>query len=164
MIYPVAEGSSSIKYYVQKEDIFDVIHDAHLAIGHGGRNRMMKETQTKYKCITAETIMLYFRLSVPCLKKSKVPKKGMMIKPMIFSEMNSRAQVDLTDMQSQPDGDLRWSLVYQNHLTKFLQLRPVRSKRSPVIAYQLLDIFSFFGAPSILKSDNGREFVQCGMV
>ena len=30
LIYPVAGGSSSIKYYVQKEDIFDVIHDAHL--------------------------------------------------------------------------------------------------------------------------------------
>ena len=49
LIYPVAEGSSSIKYYVQKEDIFDVIHDVHLAIGHDGRNRMIKETQRKYK-------------------------------------------------------------------------------------------------------------------
>ena len=28
LIYPVAEGSYSIKYYVQKEDIFDMIHDA----------------------------------------------------------------------------------------------------------------------------------------
>ena len=59
LIYPVAEGSSSIKYYVQKEDIFDVIHDAHLAIGHGGRNQMIKETQTKYKNITTDSIMLY---------------------------------------------------------------------------------------------------------
>ena len=59
LIYPVVEGSSSIKNYVQKEDIFDVIHDAYLAIGHGGRNRMIKETQTKYKNITAESIMLY---------------------------------------------------------------------------------------------------------
>ena len=33
LIYPVAEGSSLVKYYEQKEDIFDVIHDAHLAIG-----------------------------------------------------------------------------------------------------------------------------------
>ena len=77
LIYPVAEGSSSIKYYVQKEDIFDVIHDAHLAIGHGGRNRMIKEAQTKYKNITAESIMLYLILCVSCLKKSKVPKKGL---------------------------------------------------------------------------------------
>ena len=38
LIYPVVEGSSSIKYYVRKEEIFDVIHDAHLAIVHGGRN------------------------------------------------------------------------------------------------------------------------------
>ena len=58
LIYTVAEGSSSIKYYVQKEDIFDVTHDAHLAIGHGGRDRMIKETQTKYKNITTESIML----------------------------------------------------------------------------------------------------------
>ena len=43
---------------------------------------------------------------------------------MIFTEMNSTAQVDLIDMQSQP-GDLKWILVYQDHLTKFLQLRPV---------------------------------------
>ena len=46
LIYPVAEGTFSIKCYVQKEDIFDAIHDAHLAIGHGGRNRMIIETQT----------------------------------------------------------------------------------------------------------------------
>ena len=59
LIYPVAEESSSTKHYAQKEDMFDVIHDAHLAIGHSGRNRMIKETQTKYKNITAESIMLY---------------------------------------------------------------------------------------------------------
>ena len=74
--------------------------------------------------------------------------------------MNSRAQVDLTDMQSQPDGDLKWTLVYQDHLIKFVQLSPVTSKRAPEIAYQLLDIFSIFGAPSILQSNNRREFVN----
>ena len=84
LIYPVAEGNSSIKYYVPKEDIFDVIHDAYLAIRHGGRNLIIKETQTKYKNITAESIMLYLRLCVPCLKKSKGPKKGLVIKPMIM--------------------------------------------------------------------------------
>ena len=46
LIYPVAEGSTSIKYYVQIEDIFNVIHEAHVSIGHTGRNRMVKETGT----------------------------------------------------------------------------------------------------------------------
>ena len=40
------------------------------------------------------------------------------------------------------------------------KLRPVTSKRAPEITYQLLDIFSIFGAPSILQSGNGREFVN----
>ena len=75
VIYPAAEGSSSIKYYVQKEDISDVIHDAHLAIGHGERNRKIKETQTKYKIIIAESMMLYLSLCVPCLKKIESSKK-----------------------------------------------------------------------------------------
>ena len=35
--YPFAEENSSMKRYVQK-DIFGVIHDAHLAISHGGPN------------------------------------------------------------------------------------------------------------------------------
>ena len=92
-------------HYVRKEDIFDVIHDAHLAIGHGGRNRIIKETKKKYKNIKAESIMLYLSLCVPCLKKSKVSKTGLVIKPMIFSGMNSRTKVNLTDMQSQLDED-----------------------------------------------------------
>ena len=59
LIYQFAEGSSSIKYYVRKEDIFGEIKDGHLAVGIslGGRNRLIKETQTKQKTITAEIIM-----------------------------------------------------------------------------------------------------------
>ena len=71
-IYPVAEGRSSIKYYVQKEDISDVPHDAYLALGHGGWNQMIKEIQTKYKNTAAESIVLYLSLCSPCLEKSEV--------------------------------------------------------------------------------------------
>ena len=61
---------------------------------------------------------------------------------MIFSEMNSRAQIDLIGMQSQPLGDLKWILVYKDHLTKLLQLCPVKLKRAREIAYPLLNIFN----------------------
>ena len=73
---------------------------------------------------------------------------------MIFSEMNSRAQVDLIDMQSQPDGELKWIIVYQDHLTKFVQLRPVTPKRAPEVAYQLLGNFSIFGAPRVIMGES----------
>ena len=49
MIYPIAKGSSSIKYYVPKEDIFDVIHNDHLTIGHRGRNMNDNRNTNKVK-------------------------------------------------------------------------------------------------------------------
>lgn len=79
---------------------------------------------------------------------------------MVFSEMNSRCQVDLIDMQSQPDGKYKFIMVYKDHLTKSIQLRTLICKRAEEVAKNLLDIFCIFGAPSILQSDNGREFVN----
>ena len=47
--------------------------------------------------------------------------------------------------------------MYQDHLTKFVVIRPLTSKRAAEVAYQLMDIFLLFGAPHILQSDNGSE-------
>ncbi|KAL8578594.1 hypothetical protein ACOMHN_015050 [Nucella lapillus] len=51
-------------------------------------------------------------------------------------------------------------MTYLNHFTKFCILRPLTSKRAEEVAVNLLDIFLLFGAPAILQSDNGREFVN----
>jgi IS30 family transposase len=48
-------------------------------------------------------------------------------------------------------------MVYQDHMTKFVVLRPLKSKRATDVAMQILDIFLLFGAPNILQSDNGAE-------
>lgn len=79
---------------------------------------------------------------------------------MIFSEMNSRTQVDLIDMQSQADGEYRFIMVYQDHVTKFVQIKALKTKRAEEVAKHIIDIFCIFGAPMILQSDNGREFVN----
>ena len=98
IIYPVVEGNTTIRYYVTKEEIFDILNEAHINTGHGGRNRMYKEVLKKYKSITQEHISLYLSICTSCLKKSSVPKKGAVVKPMVFRDMNSRGQVDLIDM------------------------------------------------------------------
>ncbi|KAJ8718885.1 hypothetical protein PYW07_016441 [Mythimna separata] len=74
--------------------------------------------------------------------------------------MNAKCQVDLIDMQSQGynNNQYKFILVYQDHLTKFVQLRPLKTETAEEVAYVLLDIFTIFGAPNILQSDNGREF------
>lgn len=61
LIVPVSKGNG-FKYYVFNEELFNVIYDAHLTIGHGERNRMEYELNKKYKNITRESIMLYLNL------------------------------------------------------------------------------------------------------
>ena len=49
--------------------------------------------------------------------------------------MNSQCQVDLIDMQSEPDRYYRFIMNYQDHLTKFTILRPLKSKSAKKVAY-----------------------------
>ncbi|XP_060864326.1 KRAB-A domain-containing protein 2-like [Metopolophium dirhodum] len=154
----VINEGNQIKYYVHNEELFNILHETHLLIGHGGRSRIEHELNIKYKNITREAIMLYLNLCESCQKKGSTIKKGLVVKPIISKEMNSRCQIDLIDMQAQPDGNFKFILVYQDHLTKFVNLRPLSNKHAEEVAYVLLDIFTTFGAPAILQSDNGRAF------
>jgi hypothetical protein len=121
---------------------------------------METELKKKYANITRQTIDLFLSLCMQCQLKKKIPKRGLVVRPILSNFMNSRCQVDLVDMQSEPDGDFRFIMNYQDHLTKFTMLRPIRTKTAEEVAYQVLDIFCIFGAPLILQSDNGREFAN----
>uniref|UniRef100_A0A2H8TQZ8 KRAB-A domain-containing protein 2 n=1 Tax=Melanaphis sacchari TaxID=742174 RepID=A0A2H8TQZ8_9HEMI len=160
LIMPITAEGNCVKLYAFNEELFEIVHEIHLSIGHGGRNRMEYEINKKFKNITRETIMSYLNFCESCERKGNTVKKGLVVKPIVSSEMNSRCQVDLIDMQAQPDGDYTFICVYQDHLTKFVILRPLKHKSAEAIANVLLDIFTLFGAPAILQSDNGREFVN----
>ncbi|GFV61088.1 SCAN domain-containing protein 3 [Trichonephila clavipes] len=90
--------------------------------------------------------------------KHSAPKKGIVAKPIISSELNSRRQIDLIDLQSNRDGEYKFTMVYQNHSTILTQLRALKTKRDEEVAYHVLSVFFTFGAPTILQSDNGRKF------
>ncbi|KAI5280775.1 KRAB-A domain-containing protein 2 [Manis pentadactyla] len=147
-----------IRYYVHKEELFDILHDTHLSIGHGGRTRMLKELQGKYGNVTKEVIVLYLTLCKQCHQKNPVPKRGLAPKPLPFKDSDSRCQVEILDMQSNVDGEFKFILYYQDHLTKFIILRPLKAKQTHEVVRVLLDIFTILGTPSVLESDSGIEF------
>lgn len=70
-------------------------------------------------------------------------------------------------MQSQADGEFKFTIVYQDNLMKFIQY--LKTKQAENDADNLLNVFTIFGAPCILKSYNVREFASkifeniCGM-
>lgn len=66
--------------------------------------------------------------------------------------MNRLCEYDLIDLQNAHDGDHGFVLVYQDYLTKFTQLRPLKSKSSIELSTTLMDIFCIFGPPLVLQS------------
>ncbi|XP_003381040.1 KRAB-A domain-containing protein 2, partial [Trichinella spiralis] len=139
--------------------MFDVINDVHQKIGHGGEKKTFREAQNKWANVTQEACHLLFTFCEECHKKRarKLPK-SLVVKPLVSTNLMSRAQVDLINFQTMPDGDFKYIMTYFNHFTKFCILSPLKSKRAEEVASKLLEIFLTFGAPSILQSDNGREF------
>jgi len=75
LVKAMNHDNDSIRYFVQNEELFNILHSTHIAIGHGGRDRMMTEINLKYCNITKETIMIFLRLCTDCHKKIIEPKK-----------------------------------------------------------------------------------------
>ncbi|KAK7095605.1 hypothetical protein V1264_004994 [Littorina saxatilis] len=120
---------------------------------------MLKELEKKFANVLRESVELFKSFCEVCQEKTKRKRtKGVVVRPILSHEFASRGQVDLIDFQSMQDGQYRWIMVYQDHLTKFVVLRPLSSKRASEVALQLVDIFNLIGAPVILQSDNGSEF------
>ena len=61
-------------------------------------------------------------------KEDKTPaSKGLVVKPIVSKEFNSRGQMDLIDMQSLSYKDYRYIMVYQDHMTKcFVKRTPYK--------------------------------------
>lgn len=153
-------SKSSDKALVFVEQMYDIINDAHQATQHGGRQVTLKHLKEKYWNITQELVTLFIEGCDNCQMKRKKISKGMVVKPLVSNHMNSRCQIDLIDLQTRPDGEFKFILVYQDHLTKYLRLRALKRKTAKEVAYNLLDIFADLGAPCVLHSDNGREFAN----
>ncbi|KAI6647184.1 KRAB-A domain-containing protein 2-like isoform X2 [Oopsacas minuta] len=126
--------------FVFFEELFDIIHAAHLSTGHSGKVLMEHKLSEAYANITREHICTYLQLCEKCqLKKSKF-RKSLVVKPIIRNQLNSRCEVDLIDMQSQPDDKYKYIITYQDNLAKFVTLKALESKRAEGVAYHLIDI------------------------
>ena len=122
---------SDIRYYCKTEELSDVLETAHVNIGHKAQqvkdtvlfvilknilfnssflnfcfflSVMEAELKKKYCNVTRQVINLYLALCEQCQLKEKTMKRGLVERPILSHYMNSRCQVDLIDMQSDPDG------------------------------------------------------------
>lgn len=150
---------NSDKVVATRETALAIIEDIHISCGHKGFRKTYDKVKENYCNITRAIVSEFIRQCERCAEKLKKKEKtGLVVKPIVSSDYNHRVQIDLVDYQSLSDGDYRFIFHYQDHLTKYHILRPLRSKTAVEVAHHLFGIFIDFGAPQILQSDNGREF------
>ncbi|XP_017783698.1 PREDICTED: KRAB-A domain-containing protein 2-like [Nicrophorus vespilloides] len=186
LISPVAEEDQDYKFYIHNGQIFDIIHEAHLGTGHGGKHKLEQYLKSRYANVTREVIKIYLDLCAECKKKRtsaaaalistgnerrrrqqlqqqrQVVKRrcssSSMMKSVKVKERLYRATVDIVDMSESADGDNKYILHYEDCSTKFCLLRPLKTIVAVEVAYNLLDIFCILGAPGLLQSaeDGGQ--------
>ena len=142
------------------ESYFDAIKRMHEELGHAGRDATLKEIKKKYANIGQREITLFINLCKQCQLKALKVNKKVVSKPLLEEDFLCQGQIDLIDMQSRPDpdGGYKFILNYQDHFTKFVKLRPLRQKTADKVCSHLLPIFLEMDCPTIVHTDNGREF------
>ena len=70
-------------------------------------------------------------------------------------------QIDLTDMETKPDGAYHYICHTVDHFSKFPVIFSLPSKNATVVATEFKrHVMSYFGLLKIIYSDNGSEFVN----
>ena len=76
------------------EGLFDAISEAHKpGLKHSGRDKTHVQLQRMYANISQDKVMAYIESCEVCSVKKQRIKKGIVVKPIVSKEMNSRCQV-----------------------------------------------------------------------
>lgn len=88
LIVPVTDVKPNVISYCSSDMLFAILYETHRSIGHGGRDRMIKELNRRYKNITQNDIKLFLSVCESCQGKKNLGKKGIVFKPTVFSDLN----------------------------------------------------------------------------
>lgn len=121
------------------EELYHVIHRAHLSCGHGGIRKTMAKLQESYCNVTREIVGKWIEGCQTCDKsRNQVSflsaerlgflimlmllqkQKSIITKPILSKDVNCRGQVDLVNMMTSADGDFKYILHYQVRLDYYI--------------------------------------------
>ena len=139
------------KEVVHEGELFDIIDKLHTGQGHCGRDKTMALVAEKFDNIPRKLIALYLATCRTCEEKRARPSASAVSHPIVENDVARRAQIDLIDWHSERQNGFSYILNYQDHLSKFIILRPLKTKSAEEVAYHLVDIFCLVGAPNVIQ-------------
>ncbi len=144
------------------EDMFDVIYDAHVGMGHARTARnILNELKNEWFGIIQADVQLIVDLCPNCVGNTSRIRTSQTPLKMLFSPtIGHRAQVDLVDMSScETDDGYKWIVRYRDHHSGKCDVGATKSKTAQEIAPVVIRIMASTLVPNILQSDNGGEFL-----
>lgn len=109
-------GDKNVQMYVYKEEIYDIIQDAHLKSKHGGRSKIINMLRPLYKNITNVSVRAYLHLCGKC--KTRLSSYKKLNEETNYQSSNSYQQNndnDCSDIPLQEESD------YGNNSNKLLE-------------------------------------------
>ena len=97
LICPMSEDTTNVKYFAKLSELYGI-----LAKTHARENAY---------------VLMFLNFCRHCQEKASKKKKDIVLKPMVFNDMNCRGQVDLIDMQTQEANGYKWIMNCQVCLT-----------------------------------------------
>ena len=165
---PVAlkQGITKWLRVVPNEEIFDYIHEAHLACGHSKTALTYNTIRSRLLYTVSEKDVKNYISTCPvCLDGPfRLPKPVGAKQPIVSSFFRDRFQADLIDFSNNvgigANGvEYRWCLSLKDHFTRLVYVRPLRTKSAEETSEELSHIFGLLGYPLVFQTDNGSELV-----
>ena len=156
------DGNGRVSYVVSQDALVSVTLQFHLDFAHIGRNKLVKMLKDHlWHPFLRRVASDITRACVDC-QRAKV--SNTLATPPIFKIHTAYpfelVAADLLALPSTPRGN-RCALVVVDHFSKWVAIRPLRSKSSEAVASALREeIFpSLPRVPDRLLTDNGKEFI-----
>jgi hypothetical protein len=149
-------------FYPPKENHNDLLKEAHDNVGHYGAEQMVKRLHLDgihWKRLIDDAVE--FVRKCPQCQKHNIQARGYHPMQSIYSyipgdfwHMDLGGPINTHTSSSKNN----YFLVMVDSCTRFCIIKPIPNKEAATVTQQLINIFSDFGYPSVLVSDNGTEF------
>mmetsp|Transcript_36085 Transcript_36085/g.113303 ORF Transcript_36085/g.113303 Transcript_36085/m.113303 type:complete len:488 (-) Transcript_36085:175-1638(-) len=148
------------------EQCYHIIMQKHTSLGHARALRKIKKAVDEDYYGIPESAVKTFIECCPTCAQSKTKSKGahaeqlpLHIKNILLSTNGARAQLDLLDMTANESEGFKYVLLYVDLFSGFSHALPIQERNAECIADAVLKVMSVAVVPTVLYSQNCREFL-----
>ncbi|XP_015377419.1 PREDICTED: KRAB-A domain-containing protein 2-like [Diuraphis noxia] len=154
--------------YVTNDELFDVLHEAHLETNHGTEQQMINQIRLKYCNVTREAVMTYLELCPHCfnprqdlqmLEESAIPPIVAPMPPFPNCVYGKSVYFGMIDMQRCARDGYSYILVHWDVGTRLIHILPLQSMSYVHVAIGLMEIYSSFGMPDFLDAPYDMPYI-----